>query len=122
MRGLLILLGFQLAGTELHKIGVPLPAGVLGLLLFFAALVSGVVRLEWVEKTAEFMVRHMLLLFIPLLAGLTQIGGELRRNAVALIAGVVVSLLAVLLTTGGLGELLLPKIEETESSEAEAIE
>lgn len=122
VRGFLILVGFQCAGMGLHKLGVPLPAGVIGLLLFFGALAAGVVRLEWVERTSEFLIRHMLLLFIPLLAALTQMGAELRRDGLALMASVVVSLVAVLLTTGGLGELLLPKIEETESAEAEAIE
>jgi holin-like protein len=65
------------------------------------------VKLEWVERTADFMVRHMLLLFIPLLAGLTQMSAELRRDGVALLASMVVSLLAVLLTTGGLAHFLL---------------
>jgi holin-like protein len=107
MRGFLILVGFQLAGIGLHRVGVPLPGGVLGLLLFTISLATGVVKLEWVERTADFMVRHMLLLFIPLLAGLTQMSAELRRDGVALLASMVVSLLAVLLTTGGLAHFLL---------------
>jgi holin-like protein len=105
--GFAILVAFQLAGIELHRLGVPLPAGVLGLLLFTAALSTQLVRVEWVERSAEFMVRHMLLLFIPLMAGLTQMSGELRRDGVALMASLVVSLLSVLLTTGGLAHLLL---------------
>jgi putative effector of murein hydrolase LrgA (UPF0299 family) len=60
-----------------------------------------------VERTADLMVRHMLLLFIPLLAGLTVMGDALRRDAVALIASTVLSLLAVLLTTGGLAHFVL---------------
>jgi holin-like protein len=107
MRGLLILVGFHGVGVGLHRVGVPLPAGVLGLLLFLAALMTGVVKLQWVEETADLMVRHMLLLFVPLLAGLTVMGDVLRHDALALIASVVVSLVAVLLTTGGLAHLLM---------------
>jgi holin-like protein len=107
MRGFLILVGFQAAGTGLHRVGAPLPAGVLGLLLFLGALVAGIVKLEWVEETADFMVRHMLLLFVPLLAGLMVMGSVLRHDALALIASTVLSLVAVLLTTGGLGHVLL---------------
>jgi len=102
-----IILIFQLLGFGLHRIGVPLPGGVLGLLLFTTALATGIVRLEWVERTADFLVRHMLLLFIPLMAGLTQMSAELRRDGVALLASMIVSLLAVLLTTGGLAHFLL---------------
>jgi holin-like protein len=122
MVGFLILVGCQLAGAGIHRLGVPLPSGVLGLLLLFGGLAVGWIRLDWVERAAEFMVRHMLLLFIPLLAGLTQMKDELRRDGLALVASVVVSLMAVLLTTGALGERLLPKIEPTEAAEAEALE
>jgi holin-like protein len=107
MLGFLILVGFQLLGMEMHRLGVPLPGGVLGLLLFTAALVTGLVKVEWVEKTASFMVRHMLLLFIPVMAGLTQMSAELRADGVALVASLVVSLFAVLLATGGMANLLL---------------
>ncbi len=107
MLGFLIIVGFQLLGMGLHKLGVPLPGGVLGLLLFTTALATELVKVEWVERTADFLVRHMLLLFIPLMAGLTQMSAELRRDGVALLASLVVSLLAVLLTTGGLAHFLL---------------
>jgi holin-like protein len=107
MLGFAILVGFELLGVELHKLGFPLPGGVLGLLLFTAALATGLVKVNWVERTANFMVRHMLLLFIPVMAGLTQMSAELRTDGVALTASLVVSLLAVLLATGGMAHLLL---------------
>jgi holin-like protein len=105
--GFSILVGFQLAGMGLHKVGVPLPAGVLGLLLFTTALATEIVKVEWVEYAADFLVRHMLLLFIPLMAGLTQMSAELRRDGVALLASLIASLIAVLLTTGGLAHFML---------------
>jgi holin-like protein len=105
--GFAILVGFQLFGMALHKLGVPLPGGVLGLILFVAALATGLVKVQWVERTANFLVKHMLLLFIPLMVGLPQMSGELRRDGVALLASLIVSLLAVLLTTGGLAHVFL---------------
>jgi holin-like protein len=117
MRGFLILVAFQLAGVGLHRVGVPLPASVLGLLLFTTALATEVVPLKWVEQTAEYLVRHMLLLFIPLVAGLTQMSAELRRDGVALLASLVVSLFVVLLTTGGMAHFLLRDARPEEVSE-----
>ena len=105
--GFLILVCFQLLGIGLHKLGVPLPGTVLGLLLFTFALATGLVKVEWVEQTATFLVRHMMLLFIPLMAGLPGMSAELRRDGVALLASTIVSLLAVLLATGGLAHFLL---------------
>ncbi len=117
MLGFVIIVAFEFLGIGLHHLGVPLPSSVLGLLLFTLALVLGLVRLEWVERAATLLIRHMTLLFIPLMAGLTTMTSELRRNGVALLASLVASLLAVLLTTGGLAHLLLRDDEIAEIAE-----
>jgi putative effector of murein hydrolase LrgA (UPF0299 family) len=49
----------------------------------------------------------MTLLFVPMMAALPGMSAELRRDGVALMASMVISLLAVLLTTGGLAHFLL---------------
>jgi holin-like protein len=105
--GCAILVGFELLGAGLHRLGAPLPGAVLGLLLFVLALALGLVRLVWVERAATLAVRHMTLLFVPIMAALPGLSPELRRNAAALAASTVISLLAVLLTTGGLAHWLL---------------
>jgi len=96
-----ILLGFQLAGHVLHvAAGVPLPAGVLGLILFAACLFLGLVRLEWVEPAAGFLLRHMLLFFAPVVVGVVAFTPLLRREWPAVTVGLVGSFLVVLLVTG----------------------
>ena len=118
MLGFLILVAFQLLGYGLHKLGVPLPGAILGLLLFTLALAMELIRVEWVERTANFLVKHMTLLFIPLMAGLPGMSNELRRDGIALLASTVVSLLAVLLTTGGLAHFLLRDKAQVQEQEA----
>jgi holin-like protein len=107
MLGFVIILAFQFLGLGLQRLGAPLPGSVLGLLLFTFALAVGLVKLKWVERTAGLLVRHMTLLFIPIMAGLPGMSAELRRDGLALIASTIVSLLAVLLVTGGLAHFLL---------------
>lgn len=107
LRGIALLIGFHLLGEGLHWMGVPLPAGVLGLLAFYIALSLGLVPLHWVERAATFLLRHMVLLFVPLTVGLMDMGPLLSRQAVAIGASLVVSSVAVLLTTGLLGRRLL---------------
>ena len=106
LRGALILVGTFLLGTLLHSLGLPIPGSVLGLLLLFGALLSGAVKLAWVEKAAGLLLRHMVLLFVPLTVGLIDVGGLVSRNALAIAASLVVSFLAVLLVTGLLGQKL----------------
>lgn len=108
-RGFAILVAFYLIGMLLHRVGIPIPGGVLGLLLFYLGLASGLVRMEWVEKTASLLLRHMVLLFVPLAVGLMEMGQVISRQAVPIIASLLVSWAAVLLTTGLLGRWLLPE-------------
>jgi holin-like protein len=108
LRGFAILVGFLLLGSLLHRLGVPIPGGVLGLLLFYLAMSAGLVKLQWVEKTANLLLRHMVLLFVPITVGLMDMGPLLSRQALAITASLLVSLTAVLLTTGLLGRWLLP--------------
>jgi holin-like protein len=107
VRGLAIVVAIFLAGNWLHAHGVPIPGGVLGLLLFYGAMLTGVLKLRWVERAANLLLRHMVLLFVPLTVGLMDMGGILSRQAFAILASLLVSFLAVLLTTGLLARWLL---------------
>lgn len=111
LRGVALIVALFFLGGFLHKIGVPIPGGVLGLLLFYGLLLSGLLKLRWVERAAGFLLRHMVLLFVPLTVGLMDLGSLLSRQAVAILASLIVSFLAVLLTTGLLGHWLLKDIE-----------
>jgi holin-like protein len=106
--GIGLLVAFFLAGSALHAVGVPIPGGVLGLVLFYLSLSTGLVKAKWVERAAALLLRHMVLLFVPLTVGLMDMGHVLSRQWFAILASLVVSLVAVLLTTGLLGRWLLP--------------
>jgi holin-like protein len=118
--GLAILIAFFLLGSWLHRLGVPIPGGVLGLILFFLALQVGIVKLGWVERMAGLLLRHMVLLFVPLTVGLMELGALLSKQALAITASLVVSSVAVLLTTGLLGKWLLPAHPAAANAETKA--
>jgi putative effector of murein hydrolase LrgA (UPF0299 family) len=61
----------------------------------------------------------MVLLFVPLTVGLMGMGALLSKQAVAITASLLVSLVAVLLTTGLLGKWLLPDLLAPEKADAE---
>lgn len=108
MRGLAILLGFHLLGLILNSVGhVPLPGNVIGLILFTACLFLGIVKLEWVEQAAHFLLRHMLLFFAPVIVGVIALPPALRSQWPSMVTGVVGSLLIVLLITGWVAKALM---------------
>ncbi len=83
---------------------------MLGLILFYLSMSTGLVKLKWVESMAGLMLRHMVLLFVPLTVGLMEMGQLLSKQAVAITASLLVSLVAVMVTTGLLGRWLLPAL------------
>jgi holin-like protein len=109
MRGFAILSAFQFAGAVVHAFGVPMPGAVLGLVLFTASLFLGWIKLEWVESTSSFLLKHMLLFFVPMTVLTMRLAPMIRANWAALSVSIVVSTLAVLLTTGLVAEFLLRK-------------
>lgn len=97
-------------GDCLHRLGLPIPGGVLGLLLMYAGLQTGLVKLKWVERAANFLLRHMVLFFIPLTVGLIDMGALLSHQVWIICISLVSSFLAVLLSTGLLGDRLLRSV------------
>lgn len=110
--GLVLLSVFQLVGMALHRLGIPIPGGVLGLILLYLGLSTGLIKLKWVESAGAFLLRHMLLLFIPVTLGLVDLAPLLRRQAAAIAGSLLVSLIAVQVTTGLLGRSLLRRTDE----------
>jgi holin-like protein len=109
MKGFGILAGFQFGGVAMHSLGVPMPGAVLGLILFTISLFLGLVKLEWVESAANLLLKHMLLFFVPMTVLTMRLSNVIRANWAALSVSIVVSTLAVMLTTGLVAELLLRK-------------
>ncbi|MEA4824185.1 MAG: CidA/LrgA family protein [Clostridiaceae bacterium] len=65
---------FYYLGELLHSvIPLPVPAAVYGLVLLFTALCTGILKLEHVEKAADFLLAIMSLMFIPPAVGIVNL-------------------------------------------------
>jgi holin-like protein len=63
---LLIIWGFLQLGYGVASVfHVPFPGSVVGMILLFVFLLTGVMKLSWVEQAASFQLKHLTLLFIP---------------------------------------------------------
>ncbi|WP_164779796.1 CidA/LrgA family protein [Paenibacillus kobensis] len=115
MRGLIILFVFNGAGLLLHEwVGVPLPSNVIGMLLLVAALFLKWIKLEWVEESASFFTKHMMLFFAPLIAGVTVFAKELSEAWLSVAISVVGGTIAVMLVTAAVVRLLSPAEAEVQ--------
>ncbi|CAM4261189.1 CidA/LrgA family protein [Vibrio neonatus] len=72
------------------------PGSVIGLLILFVGLVSGLVKPHWVQPSASLLIKYMILLFIPISTGLMIHYQILVDNALAIIISTVFGTLFVL--------------------------
>jgi len=104
---LLILSGISWIGTQLALLtGLPVPGNVLGLLLLLGMLVGGVIKLSHVQEASDLLLKHMLLLFIPVVVGLMDMGRLLYNNALIFTVAIVISSVLPFLLVGFITQLL----------------
>ncbi|MCL6594534.1 MAG: CidA/LrgA family protein, partial [Alicyclobacillus sp.] len=77
----------------------------LGAGLLFLLLQSGVVRLAWIEQGADWLLRELLLFYVPASVGIVQYIHSLWPHAGALLATIGLSIAAVMTVTGGVAEV-----------------
>jgi holin-like protein len=64
---------FLFLGAALKEvIPLPIPASMFGLILLFLALYFKIVKLEWVEKGAKWLMAELLLFFVPSAVGIVN--------------------------------------------------
>lgn len=77
----LIILGFTLAGEALQRLlPLPIPASVYGLVLLFAALCLGILKLEQVKETGNFLASILPILFVAPTVGIVEYWGLISEN------------------------------------------
>lgn len=86
---------------------LPIPGTVLGMIILFTLLSTGVIKEEWLSAAANPLLKHLSFFFIPLAVELMQWGDLFMQKGSLLFLPLVVSILVALLTTGGIVQQLL---------------
>ncbi|WP_400164090.1 CidA/LrgA family protein [Brevibacillus sp. TJ4] len=99
--GILILLVFYAAGTLAHQwLHIPLPGSLLGMIMLALALVMGWIRMDWVERASSFLIRHMMLFFIPIIVGVSSYMNVVANDPLPILLSLVLGPFIVMLVTG----------------------
>ena len=107
---LLIILSISFIGELLHSlIPLPVPASIYGLVIMLAALISGILKLEKVQKTAHFLIDIMAIMFIPAAVGLLESWGVLRPMLIPLLVIVPVTTILVMVVSGRVTQWVIRK-------------
>lgn len=99
--GFLLLVALQwLGGWMMARLRAPIPGSVVGMVLLAAGIQLRVIPRRLVRASAELLVRHLTLLYVPAGVGVLLYVALLRREWVPIAAGALASLIAVLATVG----------------------
>ncbi len=95
------IMAFCLIGEVLHAVlPLPIPASIYGLVLLAAALLTGVVKLEQVKQTGDFLSGLFALLFIPTVAGVMEVWDLIAQNLIPIAIALVPVTWAVMAVAG----------------------
>lgn len=83
-----------------RRLSLPVPAGVIGLFIVTALLLSGRVALHRIESGARWLLAEMPLFFIPPMLAITGFGPVFERHGPGLLAAILIGSAAVMAGTG----------------------
>ncbi|TVP57491.1 MAG: CidA/LrgA family protein [Halomonadaceae bacterium] len=116
LKGLTVLLLFQLAGLALGQIpGMPVPGAILGMVLFFGYLVITDGGGESEQKVGKILLDHLPLFFIPAGVGVITLGAIIKEQALPLILALTLATLVAFVVTALLMQWLLKRAQRNES-------
>lgn len=106
IKQLLIIMIISFIGEFLNKIiPLPIPASV----IMLVALFSGILKLEHIEETADFLLKIMPLMFIPAGVGLMNVWSSVNDNLLSIICIVFVSTCITMAVAGKTAQYFVKK-------------
>lgn len=82
-----------------HWLNLPVSGGVIGLLLVLVALLSGVMKLDWIKAGSSFILGELVLLFIPCVVGIMKYKDLFISQGWQLVLSVVIGTIIVMTIT-----------------------
>ena len=112
-----IILIICFVGEILHAfIPLPIPASIYGLVIMFMLLAFKIIKLEKIEKTADFLLQIMPLMFIPPAVGIISVWADLKNILVPFFLIIILTTIIVMVCTGKATEFVI-KYDRRKNSE-----
>src|SRR5699024_1952293 len=105
---IIILYIFSLVGTWIKDLfNLSVPGSVVGLLLLFILLMTNVIKLEWIEDGAQFLISNLVFFFIPATVGVMNYFDLFKGKGILLILVVFISTILVMGISGLVSQYLV---------------
>lgn len=80
--------------------GVPVPSSIIGMISLAITLKIGWIRLKWVDKAADFLVRNLGFFFVPAGVGVMKCFGIISQEWIPITIATIVSTFIIIAVTG----------------------
>ncbi|MDD7267856.1 MAG: CidA/LrgA family protein [Lachnospiraceae bacterium] len=90
-------------------IPLPVPTSIYGIMILFGALQSGLLKLEQIEETADFLLAIMPILFVPTAIGIMNSYQQFADSIWIVLLILFFSTLVTMGATGAVGQWMLSK-------------
>lgn len=96
----IIFLILYLSKFILNLAHITFPAPILGIIILFALLKVGIIKEAWIEKFCNFMLKNMILFFIPIFVGIITYTDIISKNFLAIIMTIFITTSLVIVVVG----------------------
>ncbi|MCJ8012860.1 CidA/LrgA family holin-like protein [Paenibacillus sp. KQZ6P-2] len=79
---------------------LPVPGSILGIIVLFILLETGIIRLEWIDLGASWLLAELLLFFVPAAVGVMKYIPMLKSDGVRILIVVIFSTFIVMASSG----------------------
>ncbi|WP_066383608.1 CidA/LrgA family protein [Neobacillus mesonae] len=111
----LIIYVFLFLGAAVKEVvPLPIPASMFGLCLLFLALFLKIIKLEWVEKGANWLMAELLLFFIPSAVGIVNYDEIISLQGAEIVMLIGISTMTVVGMTAVIAEIMMRRKESVQ--------
>ncbi len=115
--GIIIALSFL--GEVLHAvIPLPIPASIYGIVILFTCLITGVIKVESIKETSQFLIEIMPVTFVPAAVGLIDSWEILKGNLLVYIVIIILTTLVVMIVSGRVTQWIIRRSGKGEDTNA----
>lgn len=90
---------FIFAGYVTDYFSLPLPANIVGMLILFIVILTGILPVKFVKRGSIFLLSEMLLFFVPAVVAIVNYFDILENEGLRIIAVIALSTIIVLAST-----------------------
>lgn len=90
-----------------NLLSLPIPGNVFGMLILFVLLLTGVIKLNWIDRASSFLLKHLVFFFIPITVGVMTLGTIFFQHGITIVIILMVSTLIGMISTGHISQLFL---------------